>query len=156
MGEEKPLKKVQILAKSYYLRKDIQKVMFEFCKNRETVANHNHEFFSKRPDCFDYPIDIATMAKNGATSFHCSEELWEDPLKINTNMTPDEYNEIRIGWDMLIDIDSKYFDYSRIAAKLLIQALEHHGVKNIGVKCSGSKGFHILVPAKSFPSEVNG
>ena len=150
MTENKPLKKVQILAKSYYLRKDVQKAMFEFCKNRETVSNHNNEFFSRRPDCFDYPTDIATMAKKGATSFHCSEEIWEDPLKIDTNMTPDQYNEIRTGWDMLIDIDSKYFDYSRIAAKLLIKALEHHGIQNIGVKFSGSKGFHILVTYKAF------
>jgi len=152
MEEKKsePPKKVQLLALSYYARKDIQKAMFEFCKNRETVPRYL-EGFGKRPDCFDYPNDIFIAAKKGATSFHCSEEIWEDPLKINTNMTPDEYNEIKIGWDFLIDIDSKYLDYSKIAAKLLIDELEKHGIKHYGIKFSGSKGFHILVPFKAFP-----
>lgn len=155
MDENKNFKKVQILSKSYYLRKDVQKVIFDFCKNRETVPRYL-DGFGKRPDCFDYPTDIATAAKKGATSFHCSEEIWKNPLDINVNMNPEDYNNIRAGWDLLIDIDSKYFDYSRIAAKLLIKALERHSVKNIGVKFSGSKGFHILVPSKAFPTEVNG
>ncbi len=152
--EKKELKKVQTIAKSYYLRKDIQQAIFEFCKNRETVANFNNEYFAKRPDFLDYPNDVGNLAKSGATSFHCSEELWSNPLDINTNMTPKEYNEIKIGWDFLIDIDSKYFDYSKLAAQLLIKALEHHGVKNIGIKYSGSKGFHILIPFKAFPSKI--
>ena len=70
-------------------------------------------------------------------------------------MSPEEYNQIKIGWDFLIDIDSKYLDYSKIAAQLLIEALEHHGVYNYGIKFSGSKGFHIIVPFKSFPEKVN-
>jgi ribosomal protein L37AE/L43A len=154
--EKEPLRKVQVIAQSYYARKDIQQAMFDFCKNRETVANFNQEFFAKRPDCFDYPSDILNMVRRGATSFHCSEEIWEDPMKINTDMTPDQYNEIKIGWDFLIDIDSKYLDYSKIAARLLIRSLEHHGVRNVGIKFSGSKGFHILVPFKAFPKEVAG
>jgi len=152
--KKKELSKAQILALSYYSRKEIQNAMFEFCKNRETVANFDNKFFAKRPDCFDYPSDIPNSARQGATSFHCSEEIWESPLDINTDMTAEQYNEIKIGWDLLIDIDSPYLDYGKIAAKLLIQALEHHGVKNIGVKFSGSKGFHIIVPFKAFPKYV--
>ena len=154
MEETKPKKKVQIIAQAYYSQKKIQKAMFEFCKNRETTANYNNEFFAKRPDTFDYPTDIMDFAKKGATSFHCSEEIWLDPLKINTDMTPEEYNEIRSGWDFLIDIDSKYLDYSKIAAKLLLEQLENHGVKNVGIKFSGSKGFHMLVPSGAFPKKV--
>jgi DNA primase catalytic subunit len=29
-------------------------------------------------------------------------------------------------------------------------------MKNIGIKFSGSKGFHILIPWKAFPEEING
>jgi hypothetical protein len=148
--------KVQIAALSHYARKEIADAMFEFCKNRETVANFNNKFFAKRPDCFDYPSDILNSVKQGATSFHCSEEIWQNPLDINTDMSPEEYNEIKIGWDFLIDIDSKYLDYSKVAAKLLIAELERHGVKNYGIKYSGSKGFHIIVPFKAFPREVSG
>ncbi|MFA4960576.1 MAG: hypothetical protein WC548_02830 [Candidatus Pacearchaeota archaeon] len=152
--EKEPLKKVQVLALSYYSRKDIQNAIYNFCKNREVVGNFNNKFFAKRPDCLDYPNDILNLAKKGVTSFHCSEELWRNPMEINTDMTPSQYNEIKTGWDFLIDIDSKYLDYSKIAAKLLIQTLEYHGVKNIGIKFSGSKGFHILVPFGSFPKFV--
>ena len=154
MPQFKKLTKAQVTALSYYSRKEIQKAIFDFCKHRETIANFNYEYWGKRPDCFDYPSDLANAARQGATSFNCSEELWEDPLKINTDMTPEQYNEIRIGWDFLIDIDSKFLDYSKIAAKLLIKELERHNVKNYGIKFSGSKGFHILIPFKAFPKEV--
>ena len=62
MEKKEDLKKVQRIAKSYYLRKDIQEAMFNFCKNRETVPRYL-EGFGKRPDCFDYPFDIVTFAK---------------------------------------------------------------------------------------------
>ena len=154
--ENESLSKTQILGLSYYSRKDIQAAMFEFCKNRETVANFNNKFFGKRPDCFDYPSDIVNSAKNGATSFHCSEEIWENPLKIETNMTRSKYDEIRSGWDLLIDIDSKYFDFGKIALRLLCEELEKHGVRNYGIKFSGSKGFHLIVPFAAFPKNVDG
>ncbi|MCD4770885.1 hypothetical protein K8R30_00535 [archaeon] len=148
--------KVQNIAQSHYSRPDIQKAMFDFCKHRETVANFNNKFFAKRPDTFDYPSDILNQAKQGATSFHCSEEIWTNPLDINTDMTPQQYNEIRTGWDLIIDIDSPYLDYGKIAAHLLIKELENHGIQNIGIKFSGSKGFHIIVPFKAFPESVDG
>jgi hypothetical protein len=154
MEPPKEKKKVQIIAQAYYSQKKIQDAMFEFCKQRETVANYNNEFFAKRPDVFDYPTDILELAKKGATSFHCSEEIWSNPLDINTDMTPEQYNGIREGWDFLIDIDSKYLDYSKIAARLLLNELEKHGVKNVGIKFSGSKGFHMIVPFKAFPEKV--
>ena len=94
------LRKVQEIALFYYSRKDIQQVIYDFCKNRETVPRYL-EGFGKRPDALDYPSDIMTLVKKGATSFHCSEEIWEDPMKINTDMTPELYNKIRTGWDFL-------------------------------------------------------
>jgi ribosomal protein L37AE/L43A len=148
--------KVQLIATNHYARKEIQQAMFEFCKHRETVANFNNKFFAKRPDTFDYPSDILNQATQGATSFHCSEEIWSNPLGINTDMTPQQYNQIRTGWDFLIDIDSPFLDYGKEAAKLLIKELESHGIKNYGIKFSGSKGFHIIVPFKAFPKEING
>ena len=143
------------IAISYYSRLDIQNAMFTFCKNRETVANHNNNFFAKRPDTFDYPSDILSQAKQGATSFHTSEEIWANPLDINTNMTPEQYNKIKTGWDLLIDIDSPFLDYGKIAAKLLIEQFEAHGIHNYGIKFSGGKGFHILIPSNAFPKQFH-
>jgi hypothetical protein len=156
MEEKNNLTKIKLTAISYYSRKDIQEAIFNFCRYRETVPNFNTEFFGKRPDCLDYPSDILALAKKGATSFHCSEELWLNPLGIHTAMTPNEYNEARKGWDFLIDIDSKYLDYSKIAARLIVKALQYCGVENFGIKFSGSKGFHLIVPWSAFPEEVNG
>jgi hypothetical protein len=154
--QKEPLSKAQVVAMSHYSRQDIQKAMFDFCKCRETVANFNNKFFAKRPDTFDYTSDIINQVRQGATSFHCSEEIWANPLDINTDMTPEQYNNLRTGWDFLIDIDSPFLDYGKIAARLLIEQLEQHGVKNYGIKFSGSKGFHIIVPFKAFPKEIDG
>jgi len=146
--------RIKKITQLYYSRPEIQKALFEFSKNREICPRY-FEGFGKRPDSFQYLGDIFEMVKKGATSFNCSEELWKDPLKIRTGMSEEEANELRIGWDLLIDIDSKYIDYSKVCTKVIIDFLKFHGIKNIGVKFSGSKGFHILIPWASFPKEIN-
>ncbi len=137
----------------YYSREDVRKALFEFSKDRECVPRY-YESFGKRPDNFQYESDISEQVKKGATSFHCSEELWEDPLEISTSMNQGQLNELRKGWDLLLDIDSPYLEYSKIYAQLLVETLEFYGVENIGVKYSGNKGFHIIVPWKAFPEEI--
>ncbi len=146
--------RIRKITQLYYSRQDVQDAIFEFSKNREVIPRY-FEGFGKRPDSFQYKNDIFELAKRGATSFHCSEELWSDPLKIQTGMNENQLNELRDGWDFLIDIDSKYIDYSKIMAKLIIELFNFHGIKNIGIKFSGSKGFHIIIPWKAFPKEIN-
>lgn len=149
-------KRIRKITSLYYSRKDIQEAIFRFSKNREVAPSYMMRSFGKRPDSFQYVGDIFGLVKRGATSFHCSEELWQDPLKISTNLNRKQFDELREGWDLLLDIDSKYFDYSKVLAKIIIKILKFYGVKNVGIKFSGSKGFHIVVPWKSFPKEVNG
>ena len=103
-----------------------------------------------------FPAEVFELAKKGATSFHCSEELWNDPLEIQTGMNEKQLNDLRKGWDLLIDIDSSYIDYSKASAITIIEMLRFHGIKNYSIKFSGSKGFHILVPSKEYPEEING
>ena len=55
-----------------------------------------------------------------------------------------------------LDIDTKFIEYSRATALLLIDALKHYNIKNIGLKYSGGSGFHIGIPFSSLPEEVNG
>tara|TARA_Y100000034_G_scaffold19357_1_gene21845 strand:- start:7743 stop:9239 length:1497 start_codon:yes stop_codon:yes gene_type:complete len=155
--EKKSLKEDRIrkITHLYYSRPDIQKEIFEFSENRE-ISPQYFEGFGKRPDSFQYKGDIFELVKKGATSFHCSEELWENPLNIQTGMNEKQLNELRIGWDLLIDIDCKWFDYSKLAAKAVIEVINNHGIKNIGLKFSGSKGWHILIPWKAFPKELKG
>ena len=146
-------KRVLTIARTYYSRKDIQDVIYTFCRERETIPRYI-DSFGKRPDTLEFPTDLMQQAKKGASSFHCSEELWEDPMQISTDLTPEQFNEIRQGWDLLIDIDSKYLDYSKIAAELIIGALKFHNIRNFGLKFSGSKGFHIIIPWKAFPPKL--
>jgi hypothetical protein len=130
--------------------------MYNFCVGRE-VSPRYFEGFGKRPDSLQYPADILNLAKNGATSFHCSEEIWTDPLQISTEMNEKQTKELRKGWDLLIDIDCAHgMEFSILAAKAIVASLNQHGIEHVGIKFSGSKGFHILVPWKAFPKEING
>ena len=150
--EEKE-ERVRAIALLYYSRKDVLDAIFKFSKNRE-ISPRYFEGFGKRPDSFQYPMDILSFVKNGATSFHCSEELWEEPLRVSTELGKEQITELRTGWDLVIDIDCKWVDYSKKAAVAIIKSLEFSGVKNVGVKFSGSKGFHIIVPWKAFPEKI--
>jgi DNA primase catalytic subunit len=147
--------RIRGLTQLYYSKQEVQKVIFEFAQNREVCPRY-FEGFGKRPDVLQYPGDIFELVKKGATSFHCSEEIWQEPLNLSTEMNEKQQNELRIGWDLLIDIDSKYLDYSKIMAELIVEMLNFHGVRNVGIKFSGSKGFHLIVPWKAFPKEING
>jgi len=154
---EQSLKEQRIrkICLSYYSRGDVRKAIYEFSKNRECVPRY-FEGFGKRPDSFQYDSDILSYAKKGATSFHCSEEIWQDPLELSTELREEEIKKLRVGWDLLIDIDCKYIEYSKKAAIAIIQALKVNGVDNVGIKFSGGKGFHIIVPFKAFPEEMSG
>lgn len=157
MDDEKSINEQRIrkITHLYYSRPEIQKALYGFSRHRE-ISPRYFEGFGKRPDVFEYTGDIYELVKRGATSFHCSEEIWSDPLKIETGMSEKQLNAIRTGWDLLIDIDCKWFDFSKKAARAIINTFKAHGIKNIGIKFSGSKGFHILVPWNSFPKEIAG
>jgi DNA primase catalytic subunit len=147
--------RIRKITQMYYSRPEIQKIIFKFSENRE-ICPRFFEGFGKRPDSFQYTSDIFELTKKGATSFHCSQEIWKDVYQIKTGMSSQDANKLRLGWDLLIDIDSKYIDYSKVYARVLINFLKFHGIKKVGIKFSGSKGFHLIIPSKAFPKEING
>ena len=147
--------KIRKITQIYYSKPEVQKAIFSFSQNREIVPRY-FEGFGKRPDSIQYPTEILELARNGATSFHCSEEIWKDPLRISTSMNSRQINDLRTGWDLLIDIDCKYFDFSKKAAEAVISVFKKHKIKNFGIKYSGSKGFHLIIPWKSFPKNLRG
>ncbi|MBI2101978.1 hypothetical protein HYT53_05200 [Candidatus Woesearchaeota archaeon] len=138
---------------SHYKRADIQEEIIANSKDREVAVKFNDNF-SKRPDILRHPSDILELAKQGATSFHASEELWRNPLQLDTSLRKHELDNLRIGWDLVLDIDCGIFEYSREAADLVIKALKFHGIKSISSKFSGNKGFHIGVPFEAFPEKM--
>lgn len=141
---------------NYYKRREIQEAILNSAKDKEIAVRYSDKGYGKRPDTLAYANDIIAFAQQGATSFHCSEELWNNPLEIKTGTLPEELNAIRKGWDLVLDIDSPHLAYSRIAANLVIQALQHYNIQNISVKFSGNHGWHIGIPFEAFPEKVNG
>lgn len=157
MGDEEQTKeqRIRALTRLYYSRPEIQKALLDFSSEREVVPRY-FEGFGKRPDILQYPSDIMGLVQKGATSFHASEERWKDPLALSTDNTPEQVGQNRKGWDLVLDIDSPFLDCSRIAAQLVIALLEHFGITRYGLKFSGSKGFHLIVPWEAFPSDYQG
>ena len=148
-------KRIRSITKIYYSNPEIQKAIFSFAENREVVPRY-YEGFGKRPDTLQYPSDVMGLVNKGATSFHASEELWNDPLRISSDSSQEELREMRKSWDLLIDIDSPFLDYSKIAARLIAEELENQGIETYRIKFSGKKGFHLIVPAGAFPEELSG
>lgn len=140
---------------NYYSRKDVQKAIFEISANREIAVKFGDKGFGKRPDILQYESDVYELAKQGATSFHISEERWKNPLSLKTGMSKKQLDELRTAWDLLIDLDSKDLEYSKIAAHLIVEALKFHNMTSYSIKFSGNKGFHIAVPFETFPKTLN-
>jgi hypothetical protein len=138
---------------SFYKRTDIQEEIVKQAKDKE-IAFRFDEMFGKRPEILSFPNDVLELAKQRVTSFHCSEELWKNPLQLSPTLRKEELDALRKGWDLVLDIDCKFFEYSKIAAHYAIRALKDNGVKSITAKFSGNKGFHIAVPFEAFPKKV--
>lgn len=138
----------------HYKRRDIQEAIIKHVESRETTVRYEDKF-GKRPDILQYPTDILEAAKKGATSFHTSEERWFNPLQLNPELKKKELDNLRIGWDLVLDIDCKFIEYSKIAAHLIIRFLEYNKIKSYSIKFSGNKGFHIAVPFEAFPEKIN-
>jgi DNA primase catalytic subunit len=140
----------------HYKRRDVQEAMVKAAENREVAVKYADKGFGKRPDILQYPNDILELAKKGATSFHVSEERWRNVMQVTTGMRRKELDDLRIGWDLVLDIDCPIWKYSRYISHLVVQELRKHGIKSVTAKFSGNKGFHIAVPFEAFPKEVNG
>lgn len=139
----------------HYKRQDVRERIIEEAENKEIGVMFGLNTFGKRPDVLLHANDILDLVKKGVTSFHASEEIWNNPLNLSTALNQKEIREIRTGWDLLIDIDCKFLEYSKIAAEILIQALEHHEIENLSVKFSGNHGFHIAIPFQAFPEKIH-
>lgn len=137
----------------FYSRKDVQKEILRSAKDREVAFKFGDKGFGKRPDILQFEGDVFEMAKQGVTSFHISEERWSNPLGLNTGMSKKQLDDLRIGWDLILDVDGP-FEVSKIAAQLLIDAFKFCDIEHLTVKFSGNKGFHIAIPFESFPKSM--
>jgi len=144
------MKMSEIIA--YYSKPEIAAELVRYAEGRE-VAVRFSEVFGKRPDTLQFQQDVINAARKGATSFHCSEEKWQDPLQLAQESTKKDMDELRAGWDLIIDIDCKILEWSTICAELLLQSLKFHEVNCASLKFSGGTGWHIGVPGIALSDE---
>ncbi len=138
----------------YYLRDDVINRLLNV-KDRECAVRYGEEF-GKRPMYFQYPSEITSLIRGGATSFHVGEERWFNPMLLNKDLKKEQLTEMRKAWDVVIDIDCKNIDISKVFCDMVIKKIESEGVRSLSVKFSGGSGFHILVPYETFPKMING
>ncbi len=140
----------------YYSQDGILEKIIRNARGREVSASKKDGSHLSRPNSLVYPRDVLEMVKKGAVSFHGSVERWKNPMQLGTRLSEEELNELRTGWDLIIDIDSAIgLEASKLAASRVLSFLRKHGVKNPGLKFSGNRGFHIGVPWKAFPKKVD-
>lgn len=139
----------------FYSRKDIQKELVRIAKQREVGIKYGDKGFGTRPDMLQFEGDLLSYVQKGATSFHFSEERWTNPMNLKPGLPKQKMDELRAGWDLVLDIDCKFIEYSKIAAYLLTEAFKFHDLKNYSIKFSGNTGMHIAIPFELFPKKVN-
>src|SRR3989344_2992107 len=129
----------------YYAREDVVKELVKNAAYREVAGAHIDGKYDARPNIVQFPSDIMQMAKKGVVSFYYSVEHWANPMALAKNS--DNYQSLRTGWDLLLDIDSKLgIEEAQLTAAMIAKFIEKYNVKNYGVKFSGRRGFHIIMP----------
>lgn len=148
MGKELSMKQIY----DYY--NSVADSLVEFSKDREIGVRFRDGGFGKRPNVLLYSQDVLEMVKKGATSFHGSVERWRNPMGLK-GVSRREYDSLRSGWDMVLDIDSNLdLQAAKLAVKRIKKFLDGYGI-NPSLKFSGSRGFHIMIPFEAFPKKVN-
>ena len=138
---------------TFYKREEVQKKLVKHAEDKEIAVQYG-DYFGSRPESIMYQDDVMELIKNKATSFHCSEELWTNPLSLRSDIKRNEMNELRKGWDLILDIDCLHFKYSKLAADILINIIKDLDVDSVTCKFSGNKGFHIGIAWEAFPEKV--
>lgn len=139
----------------YYLREDVQNALLGVSGSREVAGVMRDGKFGTRPNMLGYRNDILQMAQSGSVAFHGSVERWSNAMSLSAGMKRQDLDKLRTGWDLLLDLDFKIFEHAKIAAKIFVDALKKHGARNIFIKYTGGKSFHIAIPFESFPDNVN-
>lgn len=140
---------------NWYSRESVLNALVEAAKNREVVAVYKDGVFGKRPDVILYLQDVLQAVAKGAVAFHGSVERWQQPMKLDVGLNKAQLDAMRIGWDVLIDIDVDDFEIAKLTVKQLIEAFKDHGVSSYSVKFTGGKSFHIGIPFEALPPKIN-
>ncbi|MEM7826030.1 MAG: hypothetical protein QW451_00140 [Candidatus Aenigmatarchaeota archaeon] len=140
---------------NWYSRESVLNALVEIAKNREVVSVYRDGVFGKRPDVILYMQDVLQAVAKGAVAFHGSVERWKQPMKLDVGLDKAQLDAMRIGWDVLIDVDVDDFEIAKITVKKIIEAFKDHGVSSYSVKFTGGTSFHIGIPFEALPEKIN-
>ncbi len=140
----------------YYSKEEVVRSILSASENREVSGTLSSGGYTSRPNVLQYTSDLEEMVKKGCVAFHGSVERWKNAMKLDTKMRKDDMDRLRRGWDLILDIDSDIgLEGAKMALKRIVDLLKDYGIENYGMKFSGRRGFHIVVPWKAFPERVD-
>jgi len=142
------------LKKFYSENREVVEDIVKISYNREVGYLLENLKFGPRPSVIEDIGDFFTLIDKGAISFHISLERWSNPLMLKDAKSKKEMNNLRIGWDLILDIDTEELNISKLVAKEIIDFLYEKDVKKVYLKYSGGKGFHIAIPWETFPEKI--
>ena len=137
--------------REYYQREDVQDALFTLARDREVAGVFRNGSYDSRPNTIMNMQDIPAMAKTGIIEFHCSLERWKNPMAVRQ----DNYESLRKGWDLILDLDCELLEHGKLAAKAFLWGLGKHGISNVSLKFTGGTGFHMGIPWESVPRDIN-
>ena len=121
----------------YYTRPEILAEILRMCKDREVIPVFAGGIYGKRPGSIQFKEDFLQFVRQGAVSFHCSVEHWRNPEALSNDLKRQDMDKMRTAWDFVLDIDSDGgIEVAKITARLLIEEMQRHGIKNISAKFS--------------------
>lgn len=140
-----------------YYSREVCAAIAEAARDREVAFALPDGRYGTRPNVIKYPRDVEAMLRDGAVSFHGSIERWRNPLELSTELPKFRMEELRIGWDFIIDIDCNFgLEFAKKTASVFLKALDSFKIADCSLKFSGNRGFHIGVPFEVFPEEIDG
>ncbi len=140
----------------YYSREEVIDSILNISKDREISGTLSGGGYTSRPNVLQYSNDLLGLVKKGCVAFHGSVERWKNPMKLDTKMRKEDMDRLRKGWDLILDIDSAMgLEAAKMTLKKIIYLLEDYGIDGYGMKFSGRRGFHVVVPWKAFPKKVD-
>jgi len=152
--------KAKKISKEWYSRDDVAEFLVNYLENRE-VMGFSVNNAVMRPLVLQQEGDVKLLAGK-LLSVHMSIDIYNDDPNIN------DINELQLaGWDLVIDVDCKELKYDNTTfpawsiAKFIVQDLAEFlsrdfEERNLYIKFSGNRGFHLVIPFTSFPKEVLG
>lgn len=76
-------------------------------------------------------------------------------MKLDVGLSKASMDAMRIGWDILFDVDVDDFEIAKKTVMQLIETFKDHGISSCSVKFTGGSSFHLGIPFESLPENIN-